>query len=112
MLEYEEMNRYGRTAYETIFRLAQMTFVLNPALGVGFYYVSSKRRPRYSRKRCSTKLASQRSRLRSSESSTISVRTAFIFSRPHFWRPCSSEFAFARCNKCGGPFPKVPFEPT
>lgn len=38
-LEYEELNRYGRTVYETIFRLAQMTFVINPALGAGFYYV-------------------------------------------------------------------------
>src|SRR4051794_15776803 len=38
-LEYEEANRYGRTVYETIFRLAQMTFVINPALGAGFYYV-------------------------------------------------------------------------
>ena len=38
-LEYEELNRYGRTVYETFFRLTQMTFIINPALGAGFYYV-------------------------------------------------------------------------
>jgi hypothetical protein len=43
-LEYEEINRYGRTVYETIFRLAQMTFVINPALGAGFYYVFFEKR--------------------------------------------------------------------
>ena len=43
-LEYEEVNRYGRTVYETIFRLAQMTFVVNPGLGAGFYYVFFEKR--------------------------------------------------------------------
>jgi len=38
-LEYEELNRYSRTIYETLFRLAQMTFVLNVGLGGGFSYV-------------------------------------------------------------------------
>ncbi len=43
-LEYEELNRYGRTVYETFFRLTQMTFIINPALGVGFYYVFFEKR--------------------------------------------------------------------
>src|SRR5438045_855637 len=43
-VEYAELNRYGRTVYETIFRLAQMTFVINPALCAGFYYVFFEKR--------------------------------------------------------------------
>jgi hypothetical protein len=38
-IEYEEIHRYGRTVYETIFRLMQATFVINPALAAGYYYV-------------------------------------------------------------------------
>src|SRR5262249_32426070 len=38
-VEYEEIHRYGRAVYDTIFRLAQMTFVINPALAAGFYFV-------------------------------------------------------------------------
>src|SRR4051794_33280148 len=37
--EYEELNRYGRTIYETLFRLAQMSFVLNGTLGYVFSYI-------------------------------------------------------------------------
>src|SRR6266446_4412911 len=37
--EYEELHRYGRTVYETFFRLAQMTFIFNGTLGTGFGYI-------------------------------------------------------------------------
>jgi hypothetical protein len=39
LIEYEEFHKYGRTVYETIFRLMQATFVINPALAVGYYYI-------------------------------------------------------------------------
>jgi hypothetical protein len=39
LIEYEEIHKYGRTVYETIFRLMQATFVINPALAVGYYYI-------------------------------------------------------------------------
>lgn len=38
-LEYEQIHEYGRSVYETIFRLAQATFIINPALVAGYYYV-------------------------------------------------------------------------
>ena len=43
-LEYEELNRYGRLVYETIFRLARMTFVINPGLCAAFYYIFFEKR--------------------------------------------------------------------
>lgn len=41
-IEYEELHRYGRTIYETFFRLAQMSFVLNGTLGAAFSYIYRK----------------------------------------------------------------------
>jgi hypothetical protein len=38
-IEYDQINQYGRTLYGTIQTLAQMTFVINPALGAACYYV-------------------------------------------------------------------------
>jgi hypothetical protein len=42
--EYEQINQYGRTVYEGILRLAQVTFVINPALGIGYYYALFEKR--------------------------------------------------------------------
>jgi hypothetical protein len=43
-IEYEEIHRYGRTVYETIFRLAQITFIINPSLAAALYFIFYEKR--------------------------------------------------------------------
>jgi hypothetical protein len=43
-IEYDQINQYGRLLYQTIQTLAQMTFVINPALGATYYYVYFEKR--------------------------------------------------------------------
>jgi hypothetical protein len=38
-IEYDQIHQYGRAIFDTIQRLAQMTFVINPALTTGYYFV-------------------------------------------------------------------------
>ncbi len=38
-IEYHQIHEYGRAVYSSFFNLAQMTFVINPALGIGLYYI-------------------------------------------------------------------------
>src|SRR5258708_35610368 len=37
-LEYAELNEYGRSVYESFYRLAQMSFVIHPALVSALYF--------------------------------------------------------------------------
>jgi hypothetical protein len=39
-IEYDQVNQYARSVYQSMQTLAQMTFVINPALGAGYYYVN------------------------------------------------------------------------
>jgi hypothetical protein len=38
-IEYDQIHQYGRTIFDTIQRLAQLTFVINPALAGAYYFV-------------------------------------------------------------------------
>ena len=39
-MAYVEIHQYGRSTFDNIIRLAQMTFTINPALAVGYYYIA------------------------------------------------------------------------
>lgn len=43
-IEFEELQNCTRISIDTIHRLANMTFVINPALGVGYYYIYYEKR--------------------------------------------------------------------
>src|SRR5437660_448244 len=43
-IEYDQVNQYGRSVYQSMQTLAQMTFVINPALAAGYYYLSFEKK--------------------------------------------------------------------